>query len=96
MDANDLSSLANLELMRQIVSILPEDNKDSEELKRIILGLTVPDMWKKINNEIVYQTNHHPTARKALSELLPKLHAALPDEPLVIELIKRYPHSSHV
>ena len=91
MDSEDIKRTSNLEIMRRIVALMPENTVDRERLRSVIAGLSTPDTWQTVDGEVVSQTEYIPRARALLKEVLPRLVVAFPDEPLVVELRKRYP-----
>lgn len=90
----DLSTLGSLELMRRLITMLPEGSSEQAQLFGVIKGLSTAVYSDRFGKGKRWETGGEGRAKQVLRAILPKLSEQLPGNPLVEELAKRYAASS--
>lgn len=87
---NEISGLASVELMRRVAALLPDGCAEQVQLLGAIKGLATVGFGGQFGKGKQWQSGGEGEARQILRTILPKLSRKLPDNPLVVELARRY------
>jgi hypothetical protein len=85
----DLSNLSSLDLMRQLIGQLPHESPERAQFVQVTAALSQPEFFGNIPP--AGDGHRIEGARDALTPLLVQLNRLLPQNPLIEELLRRYP-----
>ena len=86
----DLSAVGSLELVRRLITLVPDGSHEQAQLFSVVKGLSTARFTDQFGGGKRWQSGGEGEARHVLAAILPKLGEQLPDNPLVAELMKRY------
>ena len=87
---SEISALSSLELMRRLVTLLPDGSSEQVQLFGVIKGLSTADFTGQFGEGKPWEKGAEGRARKVMRAILPKVSELLPGNTLVAELAKRY------
>ncbi len=90
MAKEDLSELPTVEIMRRLVTLLPDGSHEQAQLFGVIKGLSTVGYFGQSEKGKPWDKGAEGRARQVVRAILPKLDEQLPKNPLVAELAKRY------
>ncbi len=87
---DDLSKVSSLELVRKLITMVPDGSHEQAQLFSVVKGLSTAGFTDQFRGGKRWQAGGEGEARHVLASLLPRLAQHLPGSPLVAELAKRY------
>jgi hypothetical protein len=87
---SEVSALSSVELMRRLVTLLPDGSSEQAQLFGVIKGLSTVGFTGQFSDGKPWQAGAEGRARQVMRAILPKLSELLPGNSLVAELVRRY------